>query len=192
MASVRFQFDKVKPRATLRLRLPHTLKVWGSEAVSTRDFYHIHVKQDGEQKGQPISSITGNRYHLTAAGKEYRMKDFGLKRNGRPRKCPPRPQEANPAWRAAARAIALKPGHTNRRTCSQIRKDGTKCLDLAVKGSAKCKHHGGWRAIPKYRREDNRKAKAKRYALWALDANQRANSNQQKAKNETDTTGYGM
>lgn len=125
------------------------------------------------------------------------MKDFGTKRNGRPRKCPPRPQEANPAWRAAAKAIALKPGHTNRRTCSQIRKNGAKCQALAVKGHPKCRHHGGWWAIPKNKREDYRKAKAKRYAIWSLNANQRNDEAarqalKHKGKIENNTEGNGM
>ena len=123
------------------------------------------------------------------------MKDYGTKLNGRPRKCPPRPQEGNAAWRVAAKAIALKKGNANRQTCSRSRKDGTKCHKIAVRGSAYCYRHGGWAAIPKNRLEDNRKAKAHRYARWSLDANQRkdnAPTEAEKPNIAANTTGYGL
>ena len=49
----------------------------------------------------------------------------------------------NAAWRASRRMSQCRPDNRNRRRCSVIRKDGTLCNGIAVKGFGRCFHHGG-------------------------------------------------
>jgi hypothetical protein len=54
---------------------------------------------------------------------------------------------APPAFLAAAKLAAIKPGRTNRRLCSSIKRDGTPCRRLAMKGCKGCEAHGGIRML---------------------------------------------
>ena len=36
-----------------------------------------------------------------------------------------------------------KPGNNNRRRCSVVPKNGTRCNGIAVRGFSRCFHHGG-------------------------------------------------
>jgi hypothetical protein len=49
----------------------------------------------------------------------------------------------NAAWRASRRSSQCRPGNINRRRCNVVRKDGTRCHGIAVKGFPRCFHHGG-------------------------------------------------
>ena len=50
---------------------------------------------------------------------------------------------APPAFLAAAKLAAIKPGRANRRLCSSIKRDGTPCRRLAMRGCKGCEAHGG-------------------------------------------------
>jgi hypothetical protein len=50
---------------------------------------------------------------------------------------------APPAFLAAAKLAAIKPGRSNRRLCSSVKRDGTPCRRLAMKGCKGCEAHGG-------------------------------------------------
>ena len=50
---------------------------------------------------------------------------------------------------------------------------GHKCGCVAVNGSPYCYGHGGWRAIPPKRLEENRKRKKLRHANWTIQTSQR-------------------
>jgi hypothetical protein len=53
-----------------------------------------------------------------------------------------RPQEGNAAWKATRNAIL--PGYANRRRCICVaRHSGLRCGQLAMKGVAVCRWHGG-------------------------------------------------
>ena len=54
---------------------------------------------------------------------------------------------APPAFLAAAKLAAIKPGRANRRLCSSIKRDGTPCRRLAMKGCKGCEAHGGILAL---------------------------------------------
>jgi hypothetical protein len=54
---------------------------------------------------------------------------------------------APPAFLAAAKLAAIKPGRANRRLCSSIKRDGTPCRRLAMRGCAGCECHGGIRML---------------------------------------------
>jgi hypothetical protein len=54
---------------------------------------------------------------------------------------------APPAFLAAAKLAAIKPGRANRRLCSSIKRDGTPCRRLAMKDCKGCESHGGIRAL---------------------------------------------
>ena len=54
---------------------------------------------------------------------------------------------APPAFLAAAKLAAIKPGRGNRRLCSSIKRDGTPCRRLAMKGCKGCEAHGGILAL---------------------------------------------
>jgi hypothetical protein len=56
---------------------------------------------------------------------------------------------APPAFLAAAKLAAIKPGRGNRRLCSSIKRDGTPCRRLAMKGCKGCEAHGGIRMLAK-------------------------------------------
>ena len=49
----------------------------------------------------------------------------------------------NAAWKASRRMSECKPENSNRKRCSVVRKDGTRCNGIAVKGFGRCYHHGG-------------------------------------------------
>ena len=49
----------------------------------------------------------------------------------------------NLAWRLSRQTSQCKPGNRNRRRCIVVRKDGTRCNGIAVKGFSRCFHHGG-------------------------------------------------
>ena len=51
------------------------------------------------------------------------------------------------AFLAAAKLAAIKPGRSNRRLCSAIKRDGTPCRRLAMKGCRGCEAHGGIRML---------------------------------------------
>jgi hypothetical protein len=51
---------------------------------------------------------------------------------------------ANVAFLEAAKAYRFKPGRTNHRLCKSLKRDGTKCTRLALKGCSVCGAHGGW------------------------------------------------
>ena len=54
---------------------------------------------------------------------------------------------APPAFLAAAKLAAIKPGRANRRLCSSIKRDGTPCRRLAMKNCRGCESHGGILAL---------------------------------------------
>jgi hypothetical protein len=54
---------------------------------------------------------------------------------------------APPAFLAAAKLAAIKPGRANRRLCGSVKRDGTPCRRLAMKGCRGCESHGGVRAL---------------------------------------------
>jgi hypothetical protein len=54
---------------------------------------------------------------------------------------------APPAFLAAAKLAAIKPGRANRRLCSSIKRDGTPCRRLAMKNCRGCEAHGGILAL---------------------------------------------
>ena len=54
---------------------------------------------------------------------------------------------APPAFLAAAKLAAIKPGRANRRLCSSIKRDETPCRRLAMRGCAGCECHGGIRML---------------------------------------------
>jgi hypothetical protein len=56
-------------------------------------------------------------------------------------------KKAPPAFLAAAKLAAIKPGRANRRLCSSIKRDGTLCRRLAMKGRKGCEAHGGIRML---------------------------------------------
>jgi hypothetical protein len=121
------------------------------------------------------------------------MRNYGITRRGRPRKAPPRPQEANPAWRAAIANASIRPGAVNRRTCAAQRTQGRgQCHGLAVRNSPFCYAHGGWRALPKWRKEDNRKWKKARNALRLNASEERNLKTIDKADFFGHSTGYDM
>jgi len=49
----------------------------------------------------------------------------------------------NAAWKASRAMTGCKPGNINRRRYSVVRKNGTRCNGIAVKGFGRCFHHGG-------------------------------------------------
>ena len=53
------------------------------------------------------------------------------------------PGSGNAAWKASRRMTATKPGNVNRKRCSVVRKDGSRCNGIAVKNFDRCFHHGG-------------------------------------------------
>jgi hypothetical protein len=53
------------------------------------------------------------------------------------------PGSGNAAWKASRIMTRCKPGNVNRKTCSVIRRDGSKCHAIAVKNFERCFHHGG-------------------------------------------------
>jgi hypothetical protein len=116
------------------------------------------------------------------------MRDYGKKKNGRPRRISARAQEGNPNWRAAVAAIPKGP---RGRQCSAQRRFGRgKCHAAAVKGSNLCYMHGGWRALPKKRLEDIRKYRAHRYAKWSIPKDRCKNQETPSIKDTS--TGYDM
>ena len=54
---------------------------------------------------------------------------------------------APPAFLAAAKLAAIKPGRSNRRLCSSVKRDGSPCRRLAMRGCAGCEAHGGIRML---------------------------------------------
>ena len=50
---------------------------------------------------------------------------------------------APPAFLAAAKLAAIKPGRTNRRLCSSTKRNGDPCRRLAMKNCRGCECHGG-------------------------------------------------
>jgi hypothetical protein len=59
---------------------------------------------------------------------------------------------APPAFLAAAKLAAIKPGRVNRRLCSSIKRDGTPCRRLAMKGCRGCESHGGILALARQKK----------------------------------------
>jgi hypothetical protein len=54
---------------------------------------------------------------------------------------------APPAFLAAAKLAGFKPGRPGYRLCSAIKRDGSPCRRLAMKGCKGCESHGGIRAL---------------------------------------------
>jgi hypothetical protein len=54
---------------------------------------------------------------------------------------------APPAFLAMREKVCLKPGRPGRRICSSMKKDGSKCGMLALKGMKVCAAHGGQLAL---------------------------------------------
>jgi hypothetical protein len=54
---------------------------------------------------------------------------------------------APPAFLAAAKLAAIKPGRANRRLCSATKRDGSPCRRLAMKNCRGCEAHGGVLAL---------------------------------------------
>jgi hypothetical protein len=54
---------------------------------------------------------------------------------------------APPAFLAAAKIAAFKPGRPGYRLCGAIKRDGNPCRRLAMKGCKGCESHGGIRAL---------------------------------------------
>jgi hypothetical protein len=49
----------------------------------------------------------------------------------------------NIPWRMSRLSTQIKPGATNRKTCSVIRRDGSKCRGVAIRGHRFCYVHTG-------------------------------------------------
>jgi len=56
---------------------------------------------------------------------------------------------APPAFLAAAKLAAIKPGRANRRLCGATKRNGDPCRRLAMKGCSGCESHGGILALAK-------------------------------------------
>ena len=53
------------------------------------------------------------------------------------------PGSGNPAWKASRIMTQCKKGNINRKRCTVIRKDGTRCNGIAVTNFDRCFHHDG-------------------------------------------------
>jgi hypothetical protein len=49
----------------------------------------------------------------------------------------------NLAWKASRIMTRCRKGNVNRKRCTVVRKDGTRCNGIAVKNFSRCFHHGG-------------------------------------------------
>jgi len=68
----------------------------------------------------------------------------------------------NAAWKASRMMTQCRLGNINRKRCTVVRKDGSRCDGIAVTGFGRCFHHGGSGVLARrglYRRK-------LRYGYW--------------------------